>query len=81
MNAIMLNDFTELNEYPNLLVCKSAKPTPQKFTNEQWIQFQEEDPIIGQFCLILESENVIFWTFGNFFDFNQQKMNIAQHRF
>ena len=52
MNAIMLNDFTELNEYPNLLVCKSARPTPQKFTNEQWIQFQKEDPIIGQFLLV-----------------------------
>ena len=49
MNAVMLNDFTELNEYPNLLVCKSARPTPQKFTNEQWIEFQKEDLIIGQF--------------------------------
>ena len=48
MNAIMLNTFMELNEYPNLLVCKSAKPTPQKFTNEQWVQFQK-DPIIYQF--------------------------------
>ena len=52
----MLNDFTELNEYPNLLVCKSARPTPQKFTNEQWIEFQKVDPIIGQFLSVRKSK-------------------------
>ena len=52
MNAIMLNDFTELNEYPNLLVCKSSRPTPRKFTNEQWVQYQKEDSIIGQFLSV-----------------------------
>ena len=56
MNAIMLNDFTELNEYPNLLVCKSARPTPQKFTNEQWIKFQKEDLIISQFLSVRKSK-------------------------
>ena len=56
MNAVMLNDFTELNEYPNLLVCKSARPTPQKFTNEQWIKFRKEDLIIGQSLSVIKSK-------------------------
>ena len=40
INAMQLGDFSELNENPNLLVCKSACPASRKFSNEQWVKEQ-----------------------------------------
>ena len=34
-NAVMLSDFTGLNENPYLFICKSAKSVPKRFTNAQ----------------------------------------------
>ena len=33
-NAMQIGEFSELNEIPNLIICKSATPTPKKFSNE-----------------------------------------------
>ena len=40
INTMQLGNFSELNENPNLLVCKSAHPASRKFSNEQWIREQ-----------------------------------------
>ena len=46
-NAMQIGEFSELNENPNLIVCKSAVPTPKKFSNEDWVREQTQDPDIG----------------------------------
>ena len=48
-NAMHIGEFSELNENPNLIICKSAIPTPKKFSNEDWVREQNQDPNIGQF--------------------------------
>ena len=48
-NVMQIGEFSELNENPNLIICKSAQPTPQKFSNKDWIREQNQDPYIGQF--------------------------------
>ena len=40
-NAMQIGEFSELNENPNLVICKSATPTPRKFSNEDWIREQK----------------------------------------
>ena len=37
-NAMQIGEFSELNENPNLIICKSTTPTPKKFSNEDWIR-------------------------------------------
>ena len=32
-NAVQFHDLTDFNEHLNLLICKSACPTPRQFTN------------------------------------------------
>ena len=57
-NAMQIGEFSELNENPNLIICKSATPTPQKFSNEDWIKEQDQDPDIGQFIQLLRGKKV-----------------------
>ena len=40
-NAMQIGEFSELNENPNLVICKSATPTLRKFSNEDWIREQK----------------------------------------
>ena len=37
-NVIQIGEFSELNENPNLIIYKSATPTPKKFSNEDWVR-------------------------------------------
>ena len=39
-NAMQVGEFSELNENPNLIICKSATPTPKKFSSEDWVREQ-----------------------------------------
>ena len=57
-NAMQIGKFSELNENPNLIICKSARPVPRKFTNEHWIKEQRQDPDTGQFIQILEGKEI-----------------------
>ena len=57
-NAVQIGDFSELNENPNLIICKSARPTPKKFTNEDWIREQNQDIDIGQFIQLLKGNKI-----------------------
>ena len=55
-NAMQMGEFSELNENPNLIICKSAIPTPKKFSNEDWVREQNKDPDIGQFIQLLKRQ-------------------------
>ena len=57
-NAVQVGEFSELNENPNLIICKSATPTPKKFSNEDWVREQNQDPDIGQFIQLLKGNKV-----------------------
>ena len=57
-NAMQIGEFSKLNENPNLIICKSAQPTPQKFSNNDWIGEQNQDPDIGQFIQLLKGHKV-----------------------
>ena len=57
-NAMQIGEFSGLNENPNLVICKSATPTPRKFSNEDWMREQKQDPKIGQFLLMLKGKKV-----------------------
>ena len=57
-NAMQIGEFSELNENPNLIICKSATPTPKKFSNEDWVREQNQDPNIGQFIQLLKGNKV-----------------------
>ena len=57
-NAMQMGEFSELNENPNLIICKSAIPTPKKFSNEDLVREQNEDPDIGQFIQLLKGKKV-----------------------
>ena len=65
INAMQLGDFSELNENPNLLVCKSACPASRKFSNEQWIKEQQDDECIAKLIEILKGRKVVK---GNIYD-------------
>ena len=58
INAMQLGDFTELNENPNLLICKSACPVPKKFSNEKWLAEQLSDENISQLIAILKGQKI-----------------------
>ena len=58
INAMQLGDFTELNENPNLLICKSGCPVPRKFSNERWITEQQSDENISQISAILKGQKL-----------------------
>ena len=58
VSAMQLGDFTGLNENPNLLICKSAKPIPQKFITEDWIREQNSDPSLSQIMQILKGKSI-----------------------
>ena len=55
---MQVGEFSELNENPNLIICKSATPTPKKFSNEDWIREQNQDPDIGWFIQLLKGNRV-----------------------
>ena len=55
---MQIGEFSELNENPNLVIGKSATPTLRKFSNEDWIREQKQDPDIVQFLLMLKSKKV-----------------------
>ena len=57
-NAMQIGEFSELNENPNLVICKSAIPTPKKFSNEDWVREQNQYPDIGQFIQLLKGTKV-----------------------
>ena len=57
-NVVQIGEFSELNENPNLIICKSATPTPKKFCNEDWVREQNQDPDIGQFIQLLKGNKV-----------------------
>ena len=57
-NAMQIGEVSELNENPNLIICKSATPTPKKFSNEDWVREQNQDPDIGQFIQLLKGNKV-----------------------
>ena len=57
-NAMQVGEFSELNESPNLIICKSATPTPKKFSNEDWVREQNQDPDIGWFIQLLKGNKV-----------------------
>ena len=57
-NAMQIGEFSELNENPNLIICKSATPTPKKFSNEDWVREQNQYPNIGQFIQLLKGNRV-----------------------
>ena len=57
-NAMQIGEFSELNENPNLITCKSATPTPKKFSNEDWVREQNQDPDIGRFIQLLKGNKV-----------------------
>ena len=57
-NAIQIGEFSELNENPNLIICKGATPTPKKFSNEDWVREQNQDPDIGWFIQLLKGNKV-----------------------
>ena len=57
-NAMQIGEFIELNENPNLIICKSATPTPKKFSNEDWVREQNQDPDIEQFIQLLKGNKV-----------------------
>ena len=71
-NAMQLGEFSKLNENPNLIICKSARPTPKKFTNADWIREQNQDIDIGQFIQLLKGNKIGTETFTN--DVNIMKM-------
>ena len=58
INAMQLGDFTELNENPNLLICKGAYPVAKKFSNEKWIEEQNKDEDISQLIKILKGQKI-----------------------
>ena len=48
-NSVMLNDFTELNENPNLFICKSVLSQHQNsFPTNSGLKKQKEDLVISQ---------------------------------
>ena len=51
---MQLGDFTELNQNPNLLICKSARPVPQKYSNEDWVREQVSDPSLSQVIQVIK---------------------------
>ena len=53
-NAMQVGEFSELNENPNLIICKSDTPTPKKLSNEDWVREQNQDPNIGWFIQLLK---------------------------
>ena len=55
---MQVGEFSELNENPNLIICKSATPTPKKFSNEDWVRKQNQDPDIGWFIQLLKGDKV-----------------------
>ena len=57
-NAMQIGEFIKLNENPNLIICKSATPTPKKFSNEDWVREQNQDPNIGQSIQLLKGNKV-----------------------
>ena len=57
-NTMQIGEFSELNENPNLIICKSVTPTPKKFSNEDWVREQNQDPDIGQFIQLLKGNKV-----------------------
>ena len=57
-NAMQIGEFSKLNKNPNLIICKSATPTPKKFSNEDWVREQNQDPNIGQFIQLLKGNKV-----------------------
>ena len=57
-NAMQIGEFSEINENPNLIICKSATSTPKKFSNEDWVREQNQDPNIGQFIQLLKGNKV-----------------------
>ena len=57
-NAMQIGGFSELNENPNLIICKSATPTLKKFSNEDWVREQNQDPDIGWFIQLLKGNKV-----------------------
>ena len=58
VSAMQLGDFTELNQNPNLLICKSARPVPQKYSNEDWVREQVSDPSLSQVIQVIKG-NII----------------------
>ena len=57
-NTMQIGEFSELNENPNLIICKSATPTPKKFSNKDWVREQNQDPDIGWFLQLLKGNIV-----------------------
>ena len=57
-NAMQIGEFSELNENPNLIICKSATPIPKKFFSEDWVRGQNQDPNIGWFIQLLTGNKV-----------------------
>ena len=57
-NAMQIGEFSELYENPNLIICKSATPTSKKFSNEDWVREQNQDPDIGQFIQLFKGNKV-----------------------
>ena len=57
-NAMQIGEFSELYENPNLIICKSTTPTPKKFSNEDWVKEQNQDPDIGWFIQLLKGNKV-----------------------
>ena len=57
-NAMQIEEFSELSENPNLIICKSATPTPKKFSKEDWVREQNQDRNIGQFIQLLKGNKV-----------------------
>ena len=57
-NAMQIGKFSELNENPNLVICKSDIPTPKKFSNEDWVREQNQDPNIRQVIQLLKGKKV-----------------------
>ena len=55
---MQIGEFSELNENPNLIICKSATPTSKKFSNEDWVREQNHDPNIGQFIQLLKGSKI-----------------------
>ena len=57
-NAMQVGEFSEIDENPNLSICKSSTPTPKKFSNEDWVREQNQDPNIGWFIQLLKGNKV-----------------------
>ena len=64
-NAAQFNDLTELNEHPNLLICKSASPVPRKFTNEIWKDEQSQDEDISIVYQVIQGTQLGLSEVGN----------------